>query len=185
MAEIKKVSEQAVNEIDDLKKAVYRFDIRINDLEQEIAQDTDEYNQLENEYSELISNGEDEKADKLFVKLDKLKGIRKAKMNRLDTMRATRTKIVIDNCNKVKEKTETLYLAFREEHQELYKEVVKITDELNQKRNELKKVNQAWEGQVHLNSRFIDHQVRTHSIHPTLANNNFAIPYMSKPFELK
>ncbi|MGK0576787.1 hypothetical protein [Macrococcus capreoli] len=184
MEYIGELSKQAVEEIDNLKKAVYKFDIRINELVEEIAKDTDEYNQLEEKYSDLVSNGEDKEADILYGKLDELKTSLKAKNNRHETMKVAKVKALINNCRLIEAKSRNIYLSYREDYKNVYEEAKKLHEELNEKLDELKSANKTWNYHLELNSRFIDHQLRKNDIHRSLVNVHILPPYMTKPFNL-
>lgn len=184
MIEVKRPTiDNSINEIEELKKAIYKFDIRIGDLEKEIAKDTDDYNLVDKEYTGLVAAGEDTKADKLFSRLDQKKSEIKAKKKRLETMKNTQRQVAIDNGKEIVNKTENMYKAYRTDYHNVFQEVQNLKKKLEEKRNILKQANVEWKNQVALNSRFIDGQIRKYDLRPIiLSNAAISHGYMDKPY---
>lgn len=159
-------------EINKLKANVDDHIENIEKLKKDIENDKNKYLEENETYKELIAKGEVEKADEMYITLDRTNSFIKAKENRLSIMEETKKKVIKENGEKIGQLSSEYYQSFKEENNnllELYKAKQK---ELKDIKNKIIDVNNSCLMKNDIDSRYLNQLIVNHNINRTYFNGN-------------
>lgn len=86
---------KTLDQIEKYKTNIEDYRKEIKNLDAEVKNDGKQLDDINQEYQDLVINGEVEKADKLYTKIEKLESDYRAKSKRLMVMKQSFKKVVI------------------------------------------------------------------------------------------
>lgn len=157
---------KSLKKIENYQGNITKFKKQIKELEQEVAQEKSNLDDLNESYQSLVVSGEVVKADKLYLDIEDKDKQYKAKAKRLKTMKDSLKRVIKDNCRNMSIAFEDLTGEYREAYSENYKSYQEAVKQAREKKQEIEAYNQKYQTERIKLSRYIDHMLKEHDIHP-------------------
>ena len=157
---------KSLKKIENYQGNITKFKKQIEELEAEVTQDKTHLDELNESYKSLVVSGEVVKADKLYLEIEEKEKQYKAKSKRLKTMKDSLKRVIIENCSNMSAAFEDLTGEYREAYSENYKSYQEAVKQAREKKQEIEAYNQKYQTELIRLSRYIDHMLKEHDIHP-------------------
>lgn len=128
-------------EIEKIKSEIYSFMDDKNNLEKDINDLKREFENFEDEYNALILNGEQDKADALFVSYESKRKEYETKNKRLESMKLlNEDEVIIKKWKEISIIANSLEDEYRKEHDDVLTDYLKARVEVENKKKQLEEI---------------------------------------------
>ncbi|AMG61585.1 hypothetical protein H6Y62_04740 [Staphylococcus lugdunensis] len=170
---------KTLDQIEKYKTNIEDYRKEIKNLDAEVKNDGKQLDDINQEYQDLVINGEVEKADKLYTKIEKLESDYRAKSKRLMVMKQSFKKVVIKNCENMQDVADELSDEYNETYQDDLKRYETLNQQLKDAKDKLLGYNDEYSAKQRTLTQYIDRLKRENNIQPVefIGNVNIIQPF--------